>query len=121
ALFVIKLAGRTVFTAGMTRDVWRRVDIERVHSLELTRNGLRRDLRPPDWMNQTLFPGGHHPKTPPFALHNRNLSLKLGTLEDYNTLFNRFHALSVYHPILAKMATGDRRIWYARDIAVVLP
>ncbi|HSF31890.1 MAG TPA: hypothetical protein VLK82_15610, partial [Candidatus Tectomicrobia bacterium] len=51
----------------------------------------------------------------------RNLPLKLATLENFNTLGNRFHALSVYHPVLAKMATGDRRIWCSRDTAMVIP
>jgi hypothetical protein len=121
AVFVMKLAGRLAFTTGFTRQVWTEVDAEHVVSLDLAQNGLRRDLRPPDWMNQTLFPGGHDSATPPFQRNNRNLPLKLATLENYNTLSNRFHAQSVYHPILAKMATGNRRIWCARDAALVLP
>jgi hypothetical protein len=120
ALFVNTLAGSLARSGpGFVTNIWNRVSSEHVSSLELTEGKLQRQLRPPAWLNEPLFPSPNNPDRPPIALNNRNLWLKVPVYESYNTLSNRFFAASGYEPVLAAMATGEHRIWFSPDVASV--
>jgi hypothetical protein len=71
-------------------------------SVDLSRAGFARDLAPPD----SLGP----------AINNRNLLAKEAVLDDYTTrivLRNRFQREMVADPVLSRMATGSRRMWFS--------
>ncbi|HEV8674411.1 MAG TPA: hypothetical protein VGX21_10225 [Methylomirabilota bacterium] len=107
AALTLSLAAPTVYETGRPRRVWALLDAERSPRLDLTPHGLRRELRPPRWI-------GGQPT-------NKNLPLKLATLENFVALANRFHRELAGRPVLAGMATGAERLWYAREVATTAP
>jgi hypothetical protein len=107
AALTITLTAPIVYEAGPPRKVWNRLNASHNPALDLTSNGLARSLRPPRWI-------GGHP-------NNKNLPLKVPTLENFVAFGNRFHRDLTHRPILADMATGDQRLWFAQDVAIVPP
>lgn len=107
ATLTLSLAWPTVHETGRPRRVWDLINATRNPHLDLTPSGLRRDLRPPRWI-------GGHPT-------NKNLPLKIATLENFVALANRFHRDLASRPLLAGMAIGEQRIWFAREVAMAAP
>lgn len=107
AALTISLASPTVYETGRPRKIWDLINAERSARLDLTPHGLRRELRPPRWI-------AGHPT-------NKNLPLKIPTLENFVALGNRFHRDITSRPLLAGMATGAERIWFAREATTVPP
>lgn len=80
-------------------------------SLDLSGSDLFRSLDPPAPLNNfstTRFPT------------NRNLPLKLATLENDMTLWNRYYIQIEHDPFLREMALGKNRLWFT-DSAVSAP
>ncbi len=101
AALTIGLAAPTVYETGRSRKIWDTINASRSAALDLTPRGLARELRPPRWI-------GGHP-------NNKNLPLKIPTLENFVAFGNRFHRDFATRTILAGMATGEQRIWFAGD------
>jgi hypothetical protein len=110
AFVTVPLAGLTVYeTDSRIRAIWTRVAGEHVSSLDLAPRGLQRDQLPPEWLTAEGVP------------HDKNLPLKIATLQNYAALTNRFHLDLVQHPVLSAMATGANRIWFASHVVAVGP
>jgi hypothetical protein len=107
AVLTMTLVWPLVHEPGPPRRVWDRIDAARTSSLELTANGLARELRPPRWV-------GGHPT-------NKNLPLKVPTLVNFVAMANRFHAGQAAHPLLAPAAVGGDRLWFAREVVTAPP
>jgi hypothetical protein len=91
------------------RESWNRLTREHNPSFDLSSRGLQRDQQAPDWSTVDATP------------HNKNLPLKIPTLQNYTGLTNRFHLDLVQRPALSAMATGSNRVWCSSDIAAVPP
>jgi hypothetical protein len=102
-----RLTQPTIYETGPNRTVWDKLNFLHRSSLDLTPNGLMRELRPPAWTFEHV--------------HNKNLPLKLATFENYASLSNRFHQDIAHRPALAAMALGEQRIWFSAEIKMVLP
>jgi hypothetical protein len=98
-----------MYENGRFRAIWNRVAVEHNPSLDLASRGLQRDQLPPDWLTAEGFP------------HDKNLPLKIATLQNYVALTNRFHMDLVQRPVLSAMATGANRIWFSSQVLVIRP
>jgi hypothetical protein len=104
------LSARTIWEEGDCRAGWTRMSANHRASLDLMPSGLQRDFRTPDWA--VTYPGN---------IDNKNLPLKIATLDNYAPFFDRFHNDFVHRPALVSMATGNDRIWFSRTAAIVHP
>lgn len=100
-VLTVALSRQLLFDRGTGRSEWDR--IARLHepSLDLSRRGWSRDLRPPAWL------------TP--EQNAKNVPLRIPTLTNFTGLTNRFKSAIAADPQLARLATGDRRIWFSRQ------
>jgi hypothetical protein len=94
---------------GHLKESWNRLASERNPSVDLLSRGLQRDQLAPQWSNIDATP------------HNKNLPLKIPTLENYVGFNNRFHLDLVQRPLLSATATGSNRIWCASQVIAVPP
>jgi hypothetical protein len=85
--------------SGAANPWWDVMVSKHVTSLDLTANGLRRDLLPPDEL-------GHYQ-------HDRNVVLRIPTLGNYTGMVNPFFDYYVNDPVLGQLATGQKRIWFS--------
>jgi hypothetical protein len=97
----------TTYDTGRPRRVWDLIDAQHDPRLDLTPHGLRRELRAPRWL------GGQ--------LNNKNLPLKIATLDNFVALGHRFHTAIARDPRLAASAIGGQRIWFARESVQAAP
>jgi hypothetical protein len=97
------------YEGGQLKQSWNRLSSERNPSFDLLPRGLRRDQLAPQWSDVDARP------------HNKNLPLKIATLENYVGLKNRFHTDLVQRPVLSAMATGSSRIWCSSHVVAVPP
>ena len=108
--FTAHLSQPTLWYEGARfTEVWRRLANEHNPSFDLSSRGLERAQRPPAW---TIAEG---------VPHDKNLPLKIPTLDNYLAIHNRFHVDLVKRPVLSAMATGKDRIWCAAAVAAVPP
>lgn len=107
SILTYRLAKPTIYDTGETRTIWDKLNSLHRSSLDLTANGLMRELHPPAWTSEHI--------------HNKNLPLKLPTFENYVSLSNRFHQDMVYRPVLLGMALGKQRIWFSSEVKMVEP
>ncbi|MBZ5611021.1 MAG: YfhO family protein [Acidobacteriia bacterium] len=124
ALFTIRLASPTVYSTTSERQVWTRIDGNHSANLDLTRNGLNRDARPPGWIRgdcPAWWSVCSGPDSKRAARTNENVPMKMATFFNYATLTNRFQMDFEQHPVLVDMATGTDRIWFSTDAAIVAP
>jgi hypothetical protein len=105
ALGTILLCRPTLYTTE-TRPRWDRINAERRSELSVDQ-GLTRVTRPPEWLGPQL--------------NNRNIALRIATLDNYMTMTNRFQIQFARNPLLAAMSTGADRMWFAPAAAVVTP
>jgi len=96
-----------MYEDGRFTAIWNRIAQEHNPSLDLTSRGLQRSSLAPAWLTAEGVP------------HNKNLPLKLATLQNYSALTNRFYQDEVTRPALSAMATGPNRIWFSSQVAVV--
>ena len=109
AFFTIHLAQLTIYDTGRARAIWNRVAAEHHSSFDLTATGWYRDQLAPEWLTAEGAP------------HNKNLPLKLPTLQNYAPFGNRFYVDLVQRPVLSAMATGANRIWFSSHVVAVRP
>jgi hypothetical protein len=74
---------------------WNDLDHNHVSSVDLTNNGLRRELTA--------------------NLTNDQMITKVPVFDSYATSVNQFYAEMVQDPILRRPATGSKRIWFAEQ------
>lgn len=103
----IRLAQRMVSDKYFSRQTWDRLNASHNPKIDLTSNGLRRDLRPPAWVGADQ--------------NNLNLPLKAPAFYNYSTMFNRFQIDFAKHPVLLNMGIGSDRIWFAKEAAMLPP
>ena len=101
------ISGPTVYTSAHNNS-WHAMNIEHVRNLDLTSQGLIRAQEVPAELAES------HP-------NNRNLALKIATLDNYSTLTNRFHEQMIEDPVVRAMALGKDRIWFSADPVRVAP
>ncbi|MCU1295596.1 MAG: hypothetical protein JWP08_4446 [Bryobacterales bacterium] len=106
SLTTLYIARPTLYTDA-NRSWWMTVDTRHVQSLDLTSNGLLRQLDPP-------------PELATFQ-NNRNSVLKIPTLQGYLTMSNRYHAQMAVDPTLSYMALGKSRFWFSAQAIETLP
>jgi hypothetical protein len=105
ALATLYIVRPTLYTEA-TLPWWHAMNTEHSGSLDLTRQGLRRDLDVPKL--------GNYP-------NSRNLVLKTPTLDGYVTLRNRFYEQFVADPLLRQMSLGPNRFWFSTEAIRVPP
>ena len=103
----IRLARMTVSSDYHSRRTWNRINAAHDPSLDLMRNGLKRDLLPPAWI------GG--------AKNNENVPMKLVTFKNYATMTNTFQMDFPNHPALMGMMTGSDRIYFSSSVVTAMP
>ncbi len=94
-----------------TRTFWHIMNVGHNPSLDLSSGDLFRDLDPPTPLNN------YSPSRFPT---NRNLPLKLATIENDIALWNRYYMQMEHDPLLRQMALGKDRMWFT-DAAVLAP
>ncbi|MGE5204300.1 MAG: YfhO family protein [Chlamydiota bacterium] len=97
----------TVSANYHARQVWDELNAAHNSSLDLTANGLRRQLQ------FDRFPDSYP--------NNHNVVVKGPTFRNYDTMTNRFQAALANDPALVGMALGNERIWFSRDGVEVPP
>ena len=105
ASLTIRLSQDFVFDAGRTRVLLKEVDAG--HKSGLMLKDMQREFAPPAAL------GGDHT--------NVNVSLRKATLFNDATMKNRFHQGFAQRPIMAGMALGRDRTWFARDVVISAP
>src|SRR5262249_51034577 len=95
-----------VSSAGPGRSSWDMLNAEHVANLDLVHNGFNRVLRTQDSSIDT---------------NNQNVLVKVGTFENYETMWNRFEFGFWARPALLAICTGPERIWFAKEAAIVRP
>jgi hypothetical protein len=103
----IRLARPTMSSSGLTREVWAKIDAAHNPRLDLTAQGLQRQISPPLWIG--AFP------------NNENVPLRLATFFNYETMTNRFQWSFVHQSVLLGMSTGAERMWFSRAAATAPP
>jgi hypothetical protein len=103
----IRLARMTVSSDLHSRQTWNRINAAHNPNLDLTSNGLKRDLLPPAWI------GG--------AKNNENVPMKIVTFQNYATMTNTFQMDFPKHPVLMPMIAGDQRILFSRAVVAGIP
>ena len=91
-----------------TRGWWHAMNTEHVRNLDLTPQGLARSENAP-------------PEVADYYPNNRNLPLRVATLDSYITLANRFRKQLINDPVARNMALGKDRIWFSAHPASVKP
>ncbi|HVO60879.1 MAG TPA: hypothetical protein VMT53_08080 [Terriglobales bacterium] len=94
----IQVSKATLYSRG-PNSWWDIMVSKHESSLDLTANGLKRRLLPPDDLG--------------YFQHDRNVVLKMPTLASYSGMVNPFFNSYVNDPILQQLAIGDRRIWFS--------
>lgn len=102
----LEIARPTLYTAA-TLPWWNATRTKHDPALGLSRHGLVRDLHPPEIV-------GTYP-------NNRNIALKIATLQSYVTLANRFHERFEGDPALSQMAVGASRLCFSPDAPSLAP
>jgi len=103
-----RLASGTIFDRGTEREAWKRVDAGHDKTLDLSRSGLKRESRPPDWIGPQL--------------NDMNIPLGIPTFENYATLINRFQIDFLWRrSLLETMSTGEQRTWFSKNIVMTAP
>lgn len=103
----LRLSRVLMVDRGRGREVWERITREGRHELDLTPAGLARQAAAPDW----TWP----------RPNNQNVPLRIAVLESYSVLTNPFRALTVEEPLLARVALGDERVWFAPAARMAVP
>lgn len=103
----LRISRITMHSPG-TVSFWRVMKMQHDPSLDLSAHRLFRQLDPPAMLNN--FPPSRYPS-------NRNLPLKIATLNNDITLWNRFYRQIQDDPLLCQMALGKDRIWFAAQAA----
>ena len=106
AVGTLQIARPTMYTTA-TLPWWNATRTKHDPELDLSRHGLTRDLHPPEIV-------GTYP-------NNRNIALKIATLQSYVTLANRFHERFEGDPALSQMAVGTRRLCFSADAPTLVP
>jgi hypothetical protein len=101
------LARSTTYDTGGMRAMWNRLNRQRNSNLDLTSNGLSRDIRAPLWTGTYL--------------QNRNVPLRIPTLQNFVALQNRFLVDLRSVPVLQQAAVGSERIWFSPSAPTVTP
>lgn len=99
---------RSTTHSPAARGFWHIMNRGHNASLDLSAGDLFRALDPPTPLNNI---------TPSRFPTNRNLPLKLATLENDITLWNRYYMQIEHDPFLRQMALGDDRIWFTESAA----
>ena len=107
AVLSFGLSSVTIYDRGSARISWNRINASHSSGLDLTSNGLARDLRPAEWLGPELTA--------------RNIPLRVPTFENYAPLSNRFQMDLADAPVTAAMSTGAQRIWFSTQVAAVTP
>jgi hypothetical protein len=95
AAFTVAISKPTMYG---NRKEWKKLNAERVASVDLTARGLDRQLS-----DKALRPD-------PL---NSNLPLKVPVLSSYTPFLNQLHRRYAEHPALAATAIGPDRIWFS--------
>ena len=102
---------RSTTHSPAARSFWHIMNAGHSSSLDLSGSDLYRSLDPPAALNN--IPTERFPT-------NRNLPLKLATLENDMTLWNRYYIQMEHDPLLRQMALGKDRVWFT-DTPVLAP
>jgi hypothetical protein len=106
AQMTIALMRPMVSRHGLERSIWDQLNAAHNTSLDLTRKGLARQLRPDYFF---------------YYANNHNVVSKTAMFENNDTLRNRFQEDFRVHPVLTGMSTGADRIWFATKVAILPP
>jgi hypothetical protein len=105
-LFTVHLAQPTMYQDGSFKAIQDRVAAAHNSSLDLGPGGLQRYQLAPAWSTSEGMP------------QNKNVLLKIPTLENYMAFYNRFHLDQIKRPVLSAMATGPSRFWCSSRVVV---
>jgi hypothetical protein len=105
-LFTVHLAQPTMYQDGSFKAIQVRVAASHNSSLDLAPGGLQRYQLAPAWSTSEGVP------------QNKNVLLKIPTLENYIVFYNRFHLDQIKRPVLSTMATGPSRFWCSSQVVV---
>ena len=105
ASLTIRISQSLVSDSSFFGPMWRRIDAN--HDADLSLKSLQRNVRPPDWLTK--------------APNNNSIPLRVPTLFNDSSMANRFHNDFAKHPLLLDMSLGSDRIWFANEVATVVP
>ncbi len=103
---------RSTTHSPAARGFWHTMNVEHDPSLDLTAGDLFRDLDPPASLNNI---------SPSRFPTNRNLPLKVATIENDIALWNRYYMQIESVPLLRQMALGKDRMWFTDAPAMAPP
>lgn len=95
----LKISIPTMYS-GASTPWWKVMSSKHVESLDLTSNGLARQLYPPDEL------GGRYQ-------HNRNVVLRVPVFANDTGMVNQFFQPYVADSVLNQLAVGTQRIWFS--------
>jgi len=98
---------RSTISTAATEPWWNAMNSQHVRTLDLTATGVNRQGSPP-----AIFG---------VSENNRNLPLKVATLNNFIVFANRFHRAFVGDPLLQKMALGAERFWFSTSPSWTAP
>ena len=101
----LRLSQDFVSDSGRTRSLFSGVDAG--HKSTLTLDSLQREAKPPFAL------GGAHT--------NNTLPLRTPVFYNDSTMKNRFQTGFADHPVLLNMGLGADRIWFTKEVAIVVP
>ncbi len=103
---------RSTLHSPAARGFWHIMNVEHEASLDLSGSDLFRSLDPP--ASLTNVSASRFPS-------NRNLPLKIATIENDVTLWNRYYMQIEHDPLLRQMALGKNRMWFTDAAEAVAP
>jgi hypothetical protein len=113
AYLTLKLSGNIMYAEARV-ERWRQLDRHHSTSQELSSNGLFRAV-------SSCKPPVSDAGISCDSLNNDQLVTKVPVLNAYATELNYFHQEISGNPVLANMATGASRIWFAREALEAKP
>jgi hypothetical protein len=113
AYLTLKLSGSTMYKEARVQR-WQQLDLHHNASLDLSTNGLFR-------ADSSCKPPVSDAGISCDSLNNDQLVTKVPVLNAYATELNYFHQQIIANPVLANMATGASRIWFAPHALEVKP
>jgi hypothetical protein len=98
---------RSTISTRTTEPWWDVMNSQHIRTLDLTATGVNRLESPPAVLGMYE--------------NNRNLPLKVATLNNFIVFANRFHRVFVSDPSLQKMALGADRFWFSANPSWTAP
>jgi hypothetical protein len=103
------IVSKPILYTEATREWWRQVSDRHKSGIDLTSQGLYRQLHVPPSLEDIVYP------------NNRNVPLKIPVLESYTAFLNRFERTLEESDGRTDFVLGRNRLWFAREAVPAAP